>query len=73
MAEDTGRYRSHLFTVRIWAEETGRGRVEWRGRVKYVMSGETRYFRQWSDLVEFMSRQLPEGAAGHKLSDYNGA
>jgi hypothetical protein len=32
--------RSHLFTVRLWAEGIGDGQTEWRGRVQYVPSGE---------------------------------
>lgn len=43
--------RSHLFTVRLWSEAMGDDRVEWRGQVRYVTSGETHYFRDWSTLV----------------------
>ena len=43
--------RSHLFTVRLWSEAMGDGRAEWRGQVRYVPSGETCYFRDWSTLV----------------------
>jgi len=44
---DTGRqqHHSHLFTVRLWLEELGDGRAEWRGQVQHVLSGETHYFR----------------------------
>jgi hypothetical protein len=43
--------RSCLFTVRLWSEPLGDGRAEWRGQVRCVTSGETRYFRDWSMLA----------------------
>ncbi len=56
--------RSHLFTVRLWQERLGGGRVEWRGQVRHVTSGETSYFRDWPTLVslllEMLSRQEDE-------------
>ena len=51
--------RSHLFTVRLWREDLGHGRLEWRGQVQHVLSGETRYFRDWAMLVEFVRAMLP--------------
>jgi len=50
--------RSHLFTVRIWSEALGDGRAEWRGQVRYVPSGETRYFRDWPTLVALFLEML---------------
>jgi hypothetical protein len=47
---------SHLFTVRVWAEALGPGSVEWRGRAQHVLSGETRYFREWKDLIAFVKQ-----------------
>ena len=49
---------SHLFTVRIWREELGDGRVEWRGKVQYALSGEARYFREWTELIAFVREQV---------------
>jgi len=43
-----------LFTVRVWREELGEGRSEWRGQVRHVLSGETRHFRDWPSLVTFI-------------------
>jgi len=45
---------SHLFTVRLWQEECAAGGREWHGKVQHVLSGETRYFRQWADLIRFL-------------------
>ncbi len=50
---------SHLFTVRIWCEVVDEGQVEWRGQVRHPLSGETRYFRSWSWLVEYLLAMLP--------------
>ncbi|UCC64115.1 MAG: hypothetical protein JSV36_03390 [Anaerolineae bacterium] len=50
--EEKERYpRSHLFTVRLWSEALGGGQSEWRGQVRCIASGETRYFRDWPTLA----------------------
>jgi hypothetical protein len=49
---------SHLFTVRVWREELGDGHSEWRGKVQYVLSGEARYFREWTALIAFVREQV---------------
>lgn len=46
------RPHSYLFMVRVWAEELGDDQWEWRGQVRHVISGETRYFRDWAALVD---------------------
>ena len=48
-----------VFAVRLWSENLGRGRREWRGQVRHVPSGETRYFREWEALAEFLDEMLP--------------
>jgi len=52
--------RSHLFTVRLWMEPLGGGHFEERGRVQHVLSGERRYFRDWSSLVSYLEGKLQE-------------
>jgi hypothetical protein len=49
---------SYLFTLRIWAEEIGDNKQEWRGRVQHVPSGETQYFREWQSLVAHLQTML---------------
>lgn len=39
-------HRSQLFTMRLWREDVGEGRTEWRGQVTHVLSGKARYFRE---------------------------
>jgi len=51
---------SHLFTVRVWREDLGQGQTEWRGEVQEVLSGEVRYFRDWSALLTLLHAMLPE-------------
>ena len=47
-------HHSQLFTVRVWLEDLGDGRSEWRGKVQHTLSGEACYFRDWQTLVTFM-------------------
>ncbi len=49
---------SRLFTVRIWQEELGGGRSEWRGRAQDIGTGTGAYFRDWPGLIAVLSRLL---------------
>ena len=51
---------SELFTVRLWRQDQGEGRVEWRGKVQHVLSGEMRYFRDWQVLLAFIQEVRTE-------------
>jgi hypothetical protein len=51
-----------LFSVRLWSEDLGDGRREWRDQVCHASSGETRYFRDWPVLVAFLQEILPHSA-----------
>jgi hypothetical protein len=55
---DRPEQRSHLFMVRLWSEDLGSGRTDWRGKVQHVMSGEARYFRDWPTLEVFVEELL---------------
>ncbi len=46
---------SQLFLVRIWREKLANGRMEWRGQVKHVLSGEVSYFRDLHTLVKLLN------------------
>ena len=56
--------RSHLFTVRVWEEETGAGQTEWRGKVQLLTNGEVQYFREWAALVPLLLAMLAESQSG---------
>lgn len=64
---------SHLFTLRVWEEALGEGKVEWRGRVQEVASGETLFFRDWPGLIATLGRLIArtevtaEGNPGERL------
>jgi len=57
---DTRQRQPHaqLFTVRLWAEDLGDGRTEWRGHVQHVISGEAHYFREWPTLIAWLVAML---------------
>ena len=42
---------SQFFTLRVWCEEVGNGRIEFRGTLKHVLSGKTTHFRDWQNLI----------------------
>ena len=57
---------SHLFTLRLWSEDLGSGKTDWRGKIQHVNSGEARYFRDWPTLeafVEGLLRRIDQQAA----------
>lgn len=49
---------SHLFTVRLWPDNGAGGGTGWRGRATHVLSGETRHFRAWPALLDFLAAAL---------------
>jgi len=51
---------SHLFAVRVWAERLDADRTEWRGQIRDVVTGETRYFREWTALVKVLVELLAQ-------------
>ncbi len=59
MTQGRTHHRTHLFTMRMWAEALGDGQIEWRGKVQHVLSGEARYFRDWDTLITYLQDMLP--------------
>jgi hypothetical protein len=51
---------SHLFTVRLWTEVLGGGQKELRYRVQHVLSGETRYFREWPAVLAYLTAKVQQ-------------
>ena len=49
---------SRLFTLRLWTEDVGSGKQEWRVQVKDVSNGETHYFHEWADLSGFLQEVI---------------
>ena len=50
--------RSQLFTVRLWYERVDAGQWEVRMQAKHILTGETRYFREWSLLATYLASKL---------------
>jgi hypothetical protein len=51
---------TQLFTLRLWLADVGDGQTEWRGRLQHVMSGRSRYFRDWPALVAHLCSLLTD-------------
>ena len=49
-----GQHPTQAFILRLWQEEMGADRYEWRGRLQPIPDGEARYFRTWTTLVELL-------------------
>lgn len=45
-------------TLRLWQEVIDAQHSEWRGEIKNLMTGETRYFRRWEELAEIVLSML---------------
>jgi hypothetical protein len=58
MDPDRPLQRSHLFTVRLWTEPLGDGRLERRGQVQHLLSGERYAFRDWTTLLNFLEEMV---------------
>ena len=67
MTDERQHRRTHLFTVRLWVENTGSDSVEVRGRVQHVLSGDVHYFRSWPELTSFFEQMLQEVEGMHSL------
>ncbi len=57
-------FNSHpqLFLVRVWCEDLGQGRLEWRGRVQHIGSGEVRYFHDWLPLIACLQEMVSDSS-----------
>jgi hypothetical protein len=51
---DQRHHHSYLFTLRLWPTPRADGGPAWRAQVTHVLTGETRYFREWARLIGFL-------------------
>ncbi|MFZ1752438.1 MAG: hypothetical protein WAU10_01795 [Caldilineaceae bacterium] len=56
----TDRPHDPLYTLRLWPEVLDAEHWEWRGELKDLNTGEVRYFRRWSEVVELLVEMLGE-------------
>jgi len=61
---------SQLFTVRVWKESVQDGSPQVRVQVKHVLSGATRTFREWSQVVAFIVERMQARQADMRDEDY---
>ncbi len=61
---DTAPQSSLLFTLRLWKEPVDAEKVEWRGKLQHVLSGEVRYFRDWPTLIAALAELLAKYGQG---------
>ena len=52
---------SHLFLVRVWAEQSMEGSPEWHGRVQHVTRGDAQEFSDWGTLIDLFVTMVPAG------------
>ncbi len=52
--------RSHLFVVRVWIKRPADALLEYRGRIQHVLSGETRHFKDWPTMVDFLETEMAQ-------------
>jgi hypothetical protein len=50
--------QSHLFTIRLWAEDESGILTNCRGKLHHIPSGESHYFRGWEALIPLMREML---------------
>lgn len=52
--------KPHLFTVRVWLEESEDGQYDCRGRLQHGLDGTAQHFQGWSALIDLMSDMVHE-------------
>ncbi len=56
------RKHTRTFILRLWLEDLGEGKIEWRGRVLDVMNGQVCFFRGWECLTAAILEMLASRA-----------
>ncbi len=66
MQQEQQHPQAHRFILRLWQEPLGEDRLEWRGRVQEIASGETAFFRDWPGLIATLTRLTAWPPAGRE-------
>ncbi len=61
--------RGQLYMLRVWLEELGDGKTEWRGKLQCVANGESRYFRNWAGLVAALEEMMQQPEKSQALKE----
>jgi hypothetical protein len=54
---------SHLFLVRVWAEEVTESKAEWCGKVQHVLTGKAEHFTDLDKISGLFESLMPEDGA----------
>lgn len=63
---------TRLFVLRLWAEDMGGGRSDWRGSIRHLATGEARYFRDWPTMEAFVDGVLGGAEGLERSGDLSG-
>lgn len=61
---------SQLFVARIWKEVRTEEDSAVRVQIRHVLSGETRYFIRWCDVVRFVMQLMEDEESDTAASDW---
>jgi hypothetical protein len=50
--------QEEVFTITFWQEKLSNEEAEWRGKIRHIRTDQARYFRDWSNIVGFVTRIL---------------
>jgi hypothetical protein len=54
LSNERGRSSSHLFLLRLWAEDESNAQDMWSARLQHIFTGETHTFRACPQLVDVL-------------------
>jgi hypothetical protein len=60
LARTSLKYRSDLFAIRLWREESVEDE-QWRGQLEHMASGQARYFHDWDTFVNGLNELTVRG------------
>jgi hypothetical protein len=62
LAQEAVGTKGASFVLTLWLEQTHRASHEWRWKVHHVQSGDERYLRTLSEVLEFVSERADVSA-----------
>ncbi len=71
MKKQSEKMHSQLFTLRLWVEDVGNGRSEFRGTLKHVLTCETHHFRDWTTLTQLIEASMATASKSRQTDEIN--
>ena len=50
--------QTQTFTLRIWVTNQEDAKIEWRGRIQHVQSGEVQYCQSWDAFITYVEEVI---------------